>query len=334
MFKHAAVMAILACALGAQAQVVSYSAQGVLRPLSGSFDASNMFFEVLGNGPDGPNSEYYAVEPLSGSSAEAVANYSASLGAMAINRHVQAEARFAYDLGAMPTTVLAPGAAYYPGLGLSISMNALAGGGGEVRKAMPTVIARNRSSARGVTISGNGEGYPPSPLPMGESLAFDDGAPPSFQVDLRELMVSAGCCSNLHESAPGPLPVLLQAPARYQPVYMGVDLLAFRDRNLPPVDGLPSTLDLADFNLARDIYVAFGGHYGLTMNAGDYASEADFQAAQSWIDANIGVVNFEVTAFYDITSLQAVPVPEPGSAALLAAGVLLLVVRRRYVSRA
>lgn len=334
MFKRAAVMGILACALGVQAQVVSYSAQGVLRPLSGSFDASNMFFEVLGNGPDGPNSEYFAVEPLSGSSAEVVANYSASLGALAINGYVQAEARFAYDLSAMPTRVLAPGAAYYPGRRLSISMQALGGGGGEVSKALPTVVARNRSSSRGVTISGNGEGYPPSPLPMGEPLAFGDSAPPSFRVDLRELMASAGCCSTLHESAPGPLPVLLQAPALYQPVYMGVNLLAFRDRNLPPVDGLPSTLEFAEFDVAREIYVAFGGHYGLTMDTGDYASQADFQAAQSWIDANIGVVNFEVTAYYDITSLQAVPVPEPGSAALLAAGVLLLVVRRRYVSRA
>jgi hypothetical protein len=138
----------------------------------------------------------------------------------------------------------------------------------------------------------------------------------------------------LHESAPGPLPVLLQAPARYQPVYMGVNLLASRDRNLPPVDGLPSALDLAEFDVARDIYVAFGGHYGLTLDAGDYASEAAFQAAQSWIDANIGVVNFEVTAFYDIASLQAVPVPEPGTGALLTAGVLLLAVRRTYLSRA
>ena len=75
--------------------------------------------------------------------------------------------------------------------------------------------------------------------------------------------------------------------------------------------------------------MVFGGHDTLSVDQSAFALQADYLAAKAWIDSNINLVNIEVPVSYDITALQAVPVPEPASAGLLAAGVLMLAFRRR-----
>ena len=93
----------------------------------------------------------------------------------------------------------------------------------------------------------------------------------------------------------------------------------------------PGALALADWNQGVTIGVYYDGVYGVSVNAADYASNAAYLAAASWVDANIRQVNFEQQVIYNVFNLVAVPVPEPAAPWLLLAGLLpvLLLTRRR-----
>jgi hypothetical protein len=327
MKKFVLAVAAMACVVGAQAQQRSFTAQGVLQPLSGQLGDS-VLLEVLGKGPGGDYSEYYSLDGLPGSTPAAMADHTVALAAQALSPFTQASARFSYDLSATNISST-PGAGLYEGTGFSLS---LGGTGGVVDTLSATdtrVVVRDRTTRRVFSVSASGDGYPPAPLSPGGALLITDPTPPTYSVDLQPLMASAGCCSSLHLSAPGSLWVRLQAPTEYRPVYMGLGLLGSRSTT-DPVDGsLPSTLDLARYDQDQQLYVVFGGHYSLTVDEAAYASPTDYLAAKAWIEGNISLVNAEFTADYALTGLQAVPVPEPATAGLLAAGMLMLVFRHR-----
>lgn len=311
-----------------QAQTLWLTAQGVLRPVSGvATDA--MLLEVLGRGPDGQLSEYVSLDLLPGALPTAMAGQTAALAAPMLNRYTRANAQVSYDLSAPDLrSVPVPGASLYDGNALHVSLQGDGGLTGAVQSAQTRVAVRDRGSLRYLLANGAGAGYPPDTLPMGESLVFQDPAPASFHVDLRDLMASASCCSTLHLSAPGPLPVLLQSPLTYRPVYAGFELFGSRSSSDPMDASLLAASNLARYDSGA-LSLVFGGHYSLQVNAADYANSSEHQAAQAWIDANIGVVNVEIPVYFDITAMQAVPVPEPANAGLLLTGLLALAAWRR-----
>ena len=317
----------MVCVVGAQAQQRSFTAQGVQQPLT-DLQGQGVLLEVLGKGSGADYSEYYSLDLLPGSTQAAMADYTLALAAQTLSLYSLANARFSYDLSA-PNGSATLGVGNYKGTGFSLS---LGGNGGVVDTLQASdvgVYVRDRRTQRSFFVNTAGDGYPPAPLPQGGGLVITDAAAPVFSVDLQPLLAAASCCSSLHLSAPGPLWLRLQAPTEYRPVYMGLDLVGSR-KTTDPVDGsLPSTLDLARYDRYQELYVVFGGHYSLTVDEAAYASPTDLLAAQAWVAGHINLVNIEVPIYYNLTGLQAVLVPEPATAGLLAAGVLMLALRRR-----
>jgi hypothetical protein len=317
----------MVCVVGAQAQPRSFTAQGVLQLLT-HLPWQGVYLEVLGKGSGGDSSEYYSLDWLPGSTLAAMADHTVALAAQALSAYSQASARFSYDLSA-PNGSTTAGAGYFEGTGFSLSLGGTGGVVDTLHASDAWIYVRDRTSRRAFSMTAAGDAYPPAPLPQGGALVITDAAAPVVSVDLQPLLAAASCCSSLHLSAPGPLWLQLQAPTEYRPVYMGLDLGGSRSIT-DPVDGsLPSTLDLARYDQHRVLSVIFGGHYSLTVDKAAYASPTDYLAAKAWVAGNINLVNIEIPVYYDLTGLQAVPVPEPATAGLLAAGLLMLAIRRR-----
>lgn len=97
---------------------------------------------------------------------------------------------------------------------------------------------------------------------------------------------------------------------------------------------LPGSLSLASFtDSAFDL--SFVGRVTTEVRAEDFATAADFAAAQAWVDANVRFTNVQVAftglPYAQLTELTVSSVPEPDTWALAALGTLavLAAARRR-----
>lgn len=97
---------------------------------------------------------------------------------------------------------------------------------------------------------------------------------------------------------------------------------------------LPGSLSLSSFTTSA-FDLTFVGHITSEIRPEDFASAADFEAAQAWVDANVRFSNVQVSftglPFASLTELTVSSVPEPASWALAALGTLAVLgaARRR-----
>lgn len=167
------------------------------------------------------------------------------------------------------------------------------------------------------------------PLP-GSTVSYSAPSTPSKLVDLVALLTSADTSSGFDLSGFSRLPVRLAGPTTFQPVHIYAVLQTQPGVNL--TTALPNDLSLSTFSRLAQIQVYFDGVYGVTVDAGDYGSNIEFQAAKSWVDDNIRQINYEGYAAWSVASLTAVP--EPAALALWAVGGLFLLGRRRQIRNA
>lgn len=306
---------LLALAGAAQAAGQTYQVQGT----APAFVAGNgnSFMEIWGVGS---NSRYANPGtdpglPFSSLIAGADAATQAATAGFA-----SAVAKFAMDPAALPLTVAANGnSATYASSPVTIDV----AGGPSFLLSAPQFRVGRSTNLHTQTLSFGIPGCTCDGLLAGNTFSFAAAPEPSVGVDLKALLAS-GAGSGFDLSGFSALPIRLQAPTAFNVVYAGVILsrtdAATNFGITPPASLLPaSAYNSASFS------VAFDGLYGVSVAAADYASNADFLAAQSWVTGNIRQINYESGVTWTIDSISAVP--EPNAAWLFLIGLLPVAAR-------
>jgi hypothetical protein len=328
-------IAAIALAGAVQAQQLSYKIQASLEPIFGLADGG-AYLEVFGV----PNYRTYILPAVApGDLFNSVAARSASLSAAYLSQFTQAAATFAYDLNAPPvSTTTGPSGAVghgYDAVGFNVALGDASGATYQLGSATSRVYTRDSGSSRIFSVSRTDPSFPPSPIAGG--LVYTDPAPQSFVVDLNALIASDTCqCSTpgLDLTGVGPLPVHLQGPGSYRPMFMGLSYVGSRQVADPVNATLPNPLQPALYDRFQQLSVGFDGEFTWTIQAPDYDTPEAFAAAQAWIDTNIQRISFEQNVTWQITSTEITAVPEPTTLALWAAGGLLLLGRWRQIHNA
>jgi hypothetical protein len=339
--KLAIALAIAATSLSpvAQAATQFYSAQGALAPLTGTVctdpnpggcPASYAFMEVWGPGPS--TTSAYANpatnpgDPFSGLIASSSALSNAVLGGF-----TGGSAGFGYDPTVAPYFVSANGRnARYETPPMTVQMSGV-GGATISLSDSDTKLTVNRNgagTAQNLTFT-NKANTVDGPIP-GSTFSYSAPSSSTSTVDLVALMgPTAYFVQGFDLSAFSTLPVRLTTPSVFRPV----GFVVYLQRSQPGANfttAPPASLSLSDY-FAANLYVYFDGIYGVTVDPSDYPDSTSFAAASNWVGANIRQINFEQSLDYTLSSITPGPVPEPGTWALLLAGLFSVagVARRR-----
>jgi PEP-CTERM motif len=303
----------------AQAADLQFVGRGALLPVVSGDGLSYM--EVWGFGA---SPAYALPATLPGDPFATLISGSAAASAFSLSRYGLVDFSFSYDPDAAPTTVSPNGGASTYGAapfvatisGPGMAPVDLQSGPAELR-----VSIRNNAHTQVVNV-GTAQLTVEGPIP-GNSFFYSAPAQPAVAVDLVSLLGPTafvqGSFTGLNSFST--LPVRLTPPTEFRLVALEVYL----QRSNPAVTFTvtpPTSLPLGEFNVfVLDMY--YDGVFGVSVDAGDFVTPEAYAAAQAWVQGNLRQINFEQLVQYELTSLVASPVPEPGSLALMLAGMMV-----------
>ena len=314
--------AVLALVLSAAAPAAErlFTASGFQDPTAPiTNDAS--YIEIWGFGATAPpyvNPATFVGDPYAGLISSSVAASQAALGGL-----FALQASFAWDTAAAPIVVSPSGLTNtYAVAPMTVTLS----GGGQAPVSLQSGVSTLRvgvnATGRQQTIRLGTAGSTVEGAIPGNSFVYTAPAQPSATVDLVDLVnTGSTAVPFVGLDAFAALPIRLTAPTEFRLVYLQV-LMQRNSTTTTFANTPPATLDIADFNLVHSLFAAFDGVYGVSVNAADYGDGAAFAAAQTWVQANLRQINFEVPVYYDLFSVSSVP--EAPSAGLMLAGLLLL----------
>lgn len=173
------------------------------------------------------------------------------------------------------------------------------------------------------------------PLPE-NSFTLHGPTPSEFSVDLKAALGDA------YNTASGALAgiwgldslqVRMTAPQTF--AINSVDLYMYR---FDPAGHFNNSLiDLLDAGQFGDhlVLVSFTGKFDVRVDRSDYATDAAFNAAKSWVDGNLRQIDYDMEANFVISSVTEVQaVPEPAVTWLMVGGLGVLAWRARRRARA
>ena len=249
--------------------------------------------------------------------------------------NADASATFGYDrsLPALSSSSTTSARSSY--LADDLSVNLKASGGVVTPFSSPVTALVTASRTRYSLSLGTRSSIVDDPLP-GNAVTFTEPTPETHAVDLVSTLGSAVSSPPFDFAGLGSLPVHLAGPTRYDPVAMSPSALDRRTASAPSDTSLPDPLKLADFDITTEIHLLFDGVYTVNLLRGDFATQADYELASSWVDTHLRQLKHESLAPFAVTTLQVSSVPEPTSAAMGALGLttLGLWMRRRKARRA
>jgi hypothetical protein len=114
----------------------------------------------------------------------------------------------------------------------------------------------------------------------------------------------------------------------------GIGLYLQRNDPTGQLDNLLIDLPSAVQFDPHSVLISFTARFGVGVDRGDYATDAAFNAAKSWVDANLRQIDYDMEANFvinGVTEVQAVP--EPSAALLMLAGLAVLARGRRARNR-
>lgn len=277
----------------------------------------------------GQQGEYVNWSSGGASAFQPLADWLAGHAEQALQHLPRATAVFSYDPASAPissTVIGERGFATYEVAGFSVAL----GGGGlpqqQFSSNASTALRRMGNHSDGVHVGHNGSTVD-GPLPG--SAMIDVGVTLSDVLfDLAELL--QGDASFGFANVPSGLPVRLSWDGHISFTGMGVNFL--RLRNGVPLDlSLPAAIDAASYDRGASIDVLADGVFKVGVLPADYMSFDDFLAARNWVQGNLRQVNVEWFGQWSVDGVSALgaPVPEPGTWALLLAGLALVPVAAR-----
>jgi hypothetical protein len=331
--KLAAALVVAATSLSpvAHAATQFYSAQGSLLPLlpDQATCLSCAYMEVWGTGPT-PAYANPATDP--GDPFNALIASSSALSTTVLSAFTGGSASLGYDPSAAPYFVNPTnGNARYNIPPMTIQISG-AGQSPVTLSANDTVLIVSKNAAgtfQRLNFTRNANTVD-GPLP-GNTDSYGTASSSTFVTDLVKLLdpTTAYISNGFDLSAFTTLPVRLATPTVFRPVGFQVFLRRSISGGSIP-NQPPASLSLSDY-LSADLNVFVDGVYGVTVDPSDFADSASFAAASNWVSANIRQINFEQSLDYTLSSITPGPVPEPGTWALLLAGLFSVagVARRR-----
>ena len=330
MHHRIAIAALALLAASAQAELVAFQAHGALLPLSPQSDGGNSYIELFGP----PNySRYLLPAAATGEAFEALAARSAALSSAALSSWVNAQATLVYDTGQAALSSPSTTTKRFPAQSFSLQLSDTLGQAGVLNAATSTIRVSERTRSRSFSVDNDSVSFPPTAMVGSGWLGYLDPDPVQLSVDLRALIASDTCnCSTPFDLTGVPaLPAHLVGPASYRAVAMNLFYSGQRPNGPADTPVLPNPFDSARYGGGGLISVYFDGEFSIDLHPGDYASQADYLSAKAWVDANIMRISYEQGVDWQVGQTLAVPVPEPATWALWAAGVLLWAGWRRQI---